>query len=129
MRSASARGTGCPRCVSRPKDWKGSDAVCAFPDGGAFNPDNWNCATMNGLRELAEEEGATRRWNSDHSVAVIPCTDYPDGRGGPLIVLGWYKQRGCTEWARQYPDGENLTLEVADMVLADFRIGPESGKR
>ena len=45
----------CTECLIRGKDWEGSDPKCAFDnDEKLFSTDNWNCATMNKLRERAD---------------------------------------------------------------------------
>jgi len=43
----------CRLCEQRGKTWEGSDPKCAFESYG-FSHDNWNCATMNRLREIAK---------------------------------------------------------------------------
>jgi hypothetical protein len=44
----------CKLCNERGKTWNGDDPVCAF-ENGVFSNDNWNCATMNKLRNISEE--------------------------------------------------------------------------
>ena len=48
----------CPLCKKRGKTWEGDDPVCALKNG-KFSDDNWNCATMNKLREIAIRLGLT----------------------------------------------------------------------
>lgn len=52
------KGQPCQAC-SAPgyKDWEGGDPECAFLTG-VFSDRNWNCGTMNALRQRAEEEGS-----------------------------------------------------------------------
>lgn len=83
----------CEHCradYSNGRSWSGDAPRCAFLSG-AFKSDNWNCATMNRLRRIAEQ-GAARAWTEDQTCAVLPLD-------GSFIVLGWYKSRGCTESA------------------------------
>lgn len=75
----------CKLCKERGKTWEGSDPKCAF-ETGVFNQDNWNCATMNRLREIARAKGLTYI-NESESLGVIP---FEDG----YIILTWYKDRG-----------------------------------
>jgi len=100
----------CPRCNERIKDWDGADPDCGFPHG-TFTPGNWNCATLNALRDLADE---SRVWCDDNSAAVLPA-------GDGFVLLRWYKNRGCTEDARWLDfgndDPERLTLEQAEACL------------
>lgn len=53
-------GTPCRMCREhykgvRPK-WFASDPRCAFPNGGPFTADNWQCVTANAIRDIAEAE-------------------------------------------------------------------------
>ena len=79
----------CPRCQQRVKDWQGSDPKCAFSDG-VFSPDNWNCATMNVLRDMATNVV----YSEDSNAAILSIGE------GRFILLSWYKRRGCTALAR-----------------------------
>ncbi len=45
----------CPRCSTRVKDWSGDDPKCGFDKNGNFLEHNWNCATLNALREMDED--------------------------------------------------------------------------
>lgn len=101
----------CPRCQKRGKTWNGSDPVCAFING-QFSRNNWNCATMNEIRERADG-----KYCDDHYMALLPWED----SGGLYILLGWYKRRGRTDLA-QVVDIEgvavNLSLEQAELFLS-----------
>jgi len=101
----------CPACKKRGKTWMGEDPDCAFMTG-EFDPDNWNCATMNALRSL-EEIPQARRWCcDDQSLLVFPLE-------GEFIILSWYKNRGRTDGAWMlYSDLiEPLSLEAAERFL------------
>jgi hypothetical protein len=100
----------CKRCRERGKTWEGANPKCAFPSG-VFRSDNWNCATMNELRELADSAAA---WSEDQHAALLPWE-------GEFIVLGWYKHRGRTEVARVISTSatlRTLTLRKAEAFLA-----------
>lgn len=104
----------CKRCVARGKPWAGEDPKCAFPDG-LFTTYNWNCATMNTLRNRAE---AFRATSDDQSAGLVPAA-------GAFVVLYWYKNRGRTEIAGMIDEHgwRSLTLQVAEEVL-DARYSP-----
>lgn len=100
--------TKCPGCAAdpRPKHFS-EDRRCAFR-GGVFDHDNWNCSTMNELREIAEKSDP--KWCENSNAALIPWSEK-----AVFIVLGWYKKRGRTEYAGILDDSLMfpLTLEKA----------------
>jgi hypothetical protein len=79
-------------CRERVKDWNGDDPKCAFPDGGVFSPENWNCATANAIRELCEE-GV---WCEDQYYQTLNIHKVSPHIGDALWVT-WYKRRGRTD--------------------------------
>lgn len=97
----------CPRCIARGKTWNGGDPECAFPNGGKFTAENWNCATANSLRVLCGEGDygspeanaeaiAVRR--DDQSWAAINVIGAELERDHyKTLWLSWYKSRGNTE--------------------------------
>ena len=101
----------CALCRKRGgKTWPGSDPICAFKsEGGQFSEDNWNCATVNEFRVLAEyeREGVVVCQYCEHSqsVALIDVYDVDFDPGaedyvpapGFVLWLTWYKSRGKTE--------------------------------
>lgn len=101
----------CPRCkakyaAGRPESC-GSDIQCAFV-GGEFSDDNWNCATMNALRDHVPDD--KRVWSDDESAAIL--RDYD----GNFLVLSWYKNRGCTQYAMLLEGGtSSCPLTIADV--------------
>lgn len=108
----------CLLCLSRGKNWNGDDPKCAF-ENGVFNPDNWNCATMNELREIAEKVGLTRR--NDLDSASFGAVPFEEG----YIVMTWYKNRGTTGNAQVMWDGEPthpLTEKVALEAIQYRRV-------
>lgn len=107
----------CPLCRERGKTWEGSDPVCAFTSGGLenrFSFINWNCATMNKLRNIAEKLGLTYRDNlGAGSFGALPF-EGPNYQG--YIVMTWYKNRGKTDNAILMCYDEpirELTLDIA----------------
>jgi hypothetical protein len=111
----------CKRCIERGKTWNGGDPKCAF-ESGVFDTDNWMCATMNALRDKAEDN---RVYNNDQSGALLP-----DGEGS-YIVLSWYKNRGRTEgaWVFDESDLERLTLENAEALLDGKEMTTENKRK
>lgn len=110
----------CRRCKERGKTWEGDDPECAFTKT-FFSPDNWNCATMNALRDLAEERTI---WNDDSQAAILPIPD------GGFLVLRWYKNRGRTEVAAVLStDGEFLAfgIRTAENILGNVAALDDCG--
>lgn len=105
----------CPRCSTRVKDWNGSDPICGFNEDGTFKERNWNCATLNALRELLYDETDYRvsvSSGNDHSVGVIHDSD------AGSAILTWYKHRGRTDKFMDL-DGTPLKLIDAQYFLRD----------
>jgi len=106
----------CRRCRERGKNWGGDDPRCAF-ESGVFNQDNWNCATANALRELADWS-----WRDDDSAGSIGIVRVPENDVfAGYIVMTWYKSRGCTAqmwvmWDDEPP--HPLSLNEAEAALS-----------
>jgi hypothetical protein len=109
----------CIACEKRRKTWTGDDPKCGFPNDESFDSGNWNCATLNSLRSIAEKLGNIK-YMEDISLAVIPV--YGDEYTG-WIVLSWYKSRGRTSLARFISDSTDipLTLEIAQQALQQYK--------
>jgi hypothetical protein len=105
----------CPRCQERVKDWEGDDPKCGFDENGNFLENNWNCATLNALRDKAN---ANRVWSDDYSMSIIQTFDVGFG------ILRWYKSRGQTD---DFRDGyfDRGTLTYAQQLLGDRE--PDNG--
>jgi hypothetical protein len=88
----------CAACETRGKTWSGGDPQCAFPDG-VLTEANWMCATMALLRRKVEDSAF---WHDDHSTALIALHDNPR-----ILLLHWYKSRGCTDVAKMICGTEN----------------------
>jgi hypothetical protein len=106
----------CPRCSTRVKDWNGEDPKCGFDEKGNFLEHNWNCATLNALREMGGEES----WCDNNYVKVVSRFDVGFG------ILSWYKHRGQTD---DFRDGyfERGTLHYAQELLGDVEPALYSG--
>lgn len=98
----------CKMCDERGKNWRGDDPKCAFDDNGVFVSDNWNCATMNALRNIATKYYT---WNEDEYCAPVPIREE-----GVFVVLSWYKNRGCTYGAWLVSEGKIETLTCTRAV-------------
>ena len=120
----------CPRCLARGKDWTGGDPKCAFLSG-VFDTDNWNCATANCLRELADAfwtngDGSDKVWtHRSFSAGSMGVVQIPET--GPTaigyVVMTWYKDRGRTGqmWVMYDDDPPRpLTLSEAEEILEAY---------
>ncbi len=94
----------CEECKKRGKTWPGDDPKCAFARG-AFDAENWNCASVNLLRDLVYEgqspmpSGVDYRYCEDQKYATVQV-DHVEGVEGALALwVTWYKSRGRTEGA------------------------------
>lgn len=96
----------CKACETRGKTWRGGDPKCAFTEG-FFTEENWMCATMNLLRDKVADFAF---WHDDHNTAMVVLDDNPR-----VLVLNWYKSRGCTDVASMIcgTEKEPLTEEGA----------------
>ena len=113
----------CRLCRERGSLGRYSDPpVCAFDDSGAFLTDNWNCATMNALREIADR--VTVGVEEVHG-GCVAFDDANDGGLGKVIALCWYKFRGRTATAVVLDD-EGGSRE---MTLADAEAATETHAR
>ena len=93
----------CSAC-HEPKSWNGDDRKCAFENQDF---DNWNCGTMNKIRDLISEDGFNtsehpgihHQWCDDQHYATIYIDEVDNGgeRIGYALWVSWYKRRGRTE--------------------------------
>lgn len=97
----------CAACETRGKTWNGGDPQCAFPDG-VFTEANWRCATMSLLRRKVEEAAFE---HEDHSTAMITLDDNPR-----ILLLHWYKSRGCTDVASMICGTEKDAMTEAEAL-------------
>lgn len=108
----------CKLCRERGKPWHGDDPRCAF-ETGVFSPENWNCATMNALRERARELGTTFR--DDNAAGSIGCVPVETDDFNGYVVLVWYKDRGRTGNAILLCDDEPPRPLTEEAALAALR--------
>ena len=94
----------CKACQERVWEFNGDKPRCGFSEG-PFNPDNWNCATLNALRDLVDEsqhpmpDGVDYRYCSDQKYATVHIDDVELNGDwlGLALWVSWYKNRGTTE--------------------------------
>ena len=107
----------CLSCLSagmQPADF-GSPRRCAF-EFGDFNGDNWQCATLNALRDQSIFRHRDDQENGSICIIPLPVNDIQQG----YIVLSFYKDRGSVGRAIVMNDEEEpkvLTLRVAEVCL------------
>lgn len=86
----------CNLCRERGKTWSGSNPVCAWESDEFSN--NWNCATLNAIRDLEGHEDADYRFCDDQKYMTIKIDGVDLRDGSPLALwVTWYKQRGRTD--------------------------------
>jgi hypothetical protein len=106
----------CRLCQTRGKTWDGDDPKCAF-ENQQFIDTNWNCATLNKLRNIAENTSScfcTR--DDDESIGVIPFD-------GEFLVMTWYKNRGRVDNAVIMNSGTiyPLDIQIAEKILSFYK--------
>jgi len=74
----------CRMCRERGKRWAGDEPRCAF-ENGVFSGDNWNCGTMNVLRERAEQLGTIFR--DDLAAGSIGCVPFEGPEDSGYVVM------------------------------------------
>ena len=91
---------------------------CAFMRG-KFSPKNWNCETMDELRDMCDYEDRDDMRAACIGVIRIPETDDQKIQAG-YIVMSWYKNRGKTSQAYVMWDDDEpelLRLRTAEFVI------------
>ena len=100
----------CKMCKERKQTWSGDAPSCAF-ETDTFESDNWNCATMNALRDMAEARSSLIVYSNDQKAILLPF------RYEPLfLLLSWYKSRGRTEQAWVVGDEEPTKLTLKEAI-------------
>lgn len=128
----------CPRCIKRGKTWDGDNPKCAFENiyvyfqdstskpytTNQFSKDNWNCATMNDLREFIDDQiekgGRGYYYRDDISTGTIAVLPYETDNFYGNLVMTWHKERGRTGSAMVVCDDREpqiLTLDIAEEIL------------
>lgn len=96
----------CKRCQNTPRDWVGDERTCAF-SGGEFGR-NWNCATVNRLRDHTYEGQkllpiVDYQYCSDQKYATVNLDDFSEDTETDsmqtvlALWVTWYKNRGATD--------------------------------
>lgn len=118
--------TPCPGCAADSQPVGSAPRQCAF-SGQTFRSDNWNCATMNALRDIAGAPGQTVAEAWGVKVALLDV-DHVGLPGDPdFLDLGWYKDRGATGLAR-LESHEGLSRPITlDDALAIIAAGAAAG--
>lgn len=124
----------CAACKNRGQTWPGSPPTCAFDDWDG----NWNCATLNAIREIVCEgqspmpSGVDYNYCDDMKYATVYCDhiELPSGHAMALWVA-WYKSRGGTDalWLLNH-DGSPRKPTEADClaICAAYGVEPEGPK-
>ena len=89
--------TKCKKCNTE-KDWNGDDINCPFQENDEFG-ENWNCGTINKIREICNKEDDYRiktNYCEGQSYTTIETYKIDDYLGLCLFVT-WYKIRGSTD--------------------------------
>jgi len=90
----------CKACIERGKPWNGTDPKCAFEDA-LFNADNWNCATVGKIRDIAELEDISDvhlvNLENDERYSTINVCQIPGVGEAMTLWVQWYKRRGRTQ--------------------------------
>lgn len=119
----------CLKCKQRGKTWDGDDPKCAFEDNkttNKFSNKNWNCATMNLLRDLIERQSEKDKayfYRDDTATGSIGILPFETNNFHGNLVLTWYKNRGQTGSAMVVCDDREpatLTLDIAEEILKHF---------
>lgn len=119
----------CDKCKAQ--GWPShmaSAPLCAFRSFGIFTSDNWNCGTMNALRDFLSSK-------VDDAIDSSPLTGerlaffgqetcMVGGFSDGFIALHIYKSRGCVDHAIFIPEGRDrhvmpLTLDIVDRFFAE----------
>ncbi len=87
----------CALCSKRIKDWNAPISRCAF-SYGVFSSENWNCATVNAIREICNGDfpGVDYQFCDDQNYATVKVDELEIDSALALWVT-WYKDRGKTD--------------------------------
>ncbi len=107
----------CSACSSdtQPNNFS-SKRSCAFNETGSFNPDNWNCKTLEILMD--DESSCKTLYGNDESIQII--TNYCKEEDGYIttdgfLILTRYKRRGTTSsivWVGDFYPSKLITLNM-----------------
>ena len=117
----------CKECFVRGKTWKGYDPICAFDEkGNLTDKGNWNCATLNDLREAILDVSDNFPYfvfdeNFNDFNITITYKRYEDSHramiifDGTPLYMAWYKSRGSTEYIYIH---ENYETSDEDFIIS-----------
>ena len=108
MRALPTNVYRCPLCWKQGWPDHMDEPKCAFLANGKFTASNWNCGTMNKLRDDAESTGMCERYG-DNSVALPRV---PTG----WVLLEFYKNRGRVDSAWFVGDGKPRHMKLDDLT-------------
>lgn len=119
--------TVCAACLARIKTWEGSDPDCAFDSGRPFIRNNWNCASLDLIRDAMPQFGNRHsrvdyRSDGDQSYATVDLSGIElESRSARTLWVSWYKNRGCTEamWLLDEDDVPRLPVEDDIVAIAN----------
>lgn len=91
----------CKMCKERGQTWAGDAPTCYFDS----EEHNWNCATINAIRDICYEgqelpQGVHYEYCDDDKFATINISYIDDKEGnyiGRCLYVAWYKNRGGTD--------------------------------
>jgi hypothetical protein len=132
-------------CRHGKQNWNGSPPYCAFNLDGTFRDDNWNCFLINKLRRFCNQHEdnyspyGTYWYDNDDCAGVIyvPFGDFigeerePNPLAGSIVILNWYKSRGCTDSFRivQNMAVRNGTEKDVRILLKYFAFLKRKGEK
>lgn len=118
----------CIHCIEKEKTWsKWNDPIeCAF-ESGVFSENNWNCWTMDILRDMAQKNEV---YNDDMYAWLIAyefidyekSNEYWEVSLIWYLYLEWYKQRGKTDRCINMETLQPLTLELALKIWKNKKL-------
>ena len=102
---------------------------CGFDEEGQFKTDNWNCMTLNELRDIAEQSEDCYFYRDDLYAGTIYVLPIPEPPGDEIqrgyVILTCYKERGHIGNAIVINDEdehiEKLSLKTAEWVIKAYR--------
>lgn len=117
----------CKLCSEQPLVDYGEPRRCAFMSG-VFSSDNWNCLTLNGIRnKLNHGRFDDDEWLASTYVDFVADPDSGEQIANGYLVLQGYKNRGRVQSAAFFATDEAgllaLTKDLAEVILA---LAPES---
>lgn len=109
------------------KNWDGSDATCAVPDG-VFNDINWNCGVVNRIRDLCDHADMhpliDYQYCDDQKYATLNIGGVALGDDVWALALWvtWYKSRGATMgmWILDHHDLPRKPTAAELITIADW---------